>query len=123
MMPTLNPGDVVVDRPVQAPRPGQIVTFRHSALTSDVVTHRITSVRHGVVHTKGDANRTADVWDIRPNQLRGTMATRIPHLGYLLVFLKQPAGVGSVMALALTAMLLWGLFFPSDGQLDRTVRA
>ena len=33
----------------------------------DVVTHRVVEVTAGgIIHTKGDANATADVWDIRP---------------------------------------------------------
>lgn len=118
MTPALNPGDVVVDRPASTLRRGEIVTFQHSFATTDVVTHRITRVEHGLIHTKGDANRTADVWEIRPSQVRGSVVHRIPYLGYVLVFLKQPAGVCAVMAFALTVMLLWGLFFPA-GQPSR----
>jgi signal peptidase len=113
MMPTLNPGDVVVDQPASSVHPGEIVTFRHSTVTNDLVTHRVAAVRHGVIRTKGDANRTADLWHIQPGMVRGAVSHRIPHLGYALVFLKQPAGVAAVLTSAWTVMLLWGLFFPS----------
>jgi len=116
MMPTLNPGDVVVDEPARTLKAGEIVTFRHSNVTADVVTHRIRSVRGGVLQTKGDANRTADLWHIPTGWVRGVVVHRIPHLGYALVFLKQPAGIGAVMTFGLAAILLWGLFFPGGGE-------
>lgn len=116
MMPTLNPGDVVVDEPAQSLKAGEIVTFRHSSDTADVVTHRIRSVRDGVIQTKGDANRTADLWHVPTSWVRGVVVHRVPYLGYALVFLKQPTGVGAVITFGLAVLLLWGLFFPGGGE-------
>jgi signal peptidase len=112
MVPTYNPGDVVIDRPVRAlPRPGEVITFRHSA-APDVVTHRVTDVTAaGLIHTKGDANATADVWDITPAMVRGSVARGVPRLGYLLVFLRQPAGIGALGCSVIALTLLWSLFF------------
>jgi signal peptidase len=111
MTPTLMPGDAVIDRPSRQIKPGQVITFRHSA-APDVVTHRVTEVTAGgLIHTKGDANPTADVWDIRPDMVRGSVAWHAPRLGYLLVFLKQPAGIGALASSLLALSLLWSLFF------------
>jgi signal peptidase len=114
MVPTYNPGDLVLDRrPAGHYRRGEVITFRHSDLTTDVVTHRITGVTAtGLIHTKGDANATADVWDIRPDQVRGAAVARLPRLGYLVVFLRQPAGLASIATAVLAIVLLWRLFFP-----------
>src|SRR5450631_160592 len=38
---------------------------------------------------------------------------KLPHLGYLLVFLRRPAGVASLVIGGLALMLLWGLRNPS----------
>ena len=116
MSPTYKPGALVIDKPARdGYRPGQVITFRHSAQTTDVVTHRITDItRTGLIHTKGDANRSADVWDIRPGQVRGTVVAGIPFAGFLVVYLQQPAGVASVIVAVLALMLLWGLCF-SEG--------
>jgi signal peptidase I len=113
MSPTYKPGALVIDKPADdGYRPGQVITFRHSAQTTDVVTHRITDITStGLIHTKGDANRSADVWDIRPDQVRGTVVAGIPFAGFLVVYLQQPAGVASVIAALLALMLLWGLWF------------
>ena len=114
MNPTYKSGGLVIDGPPPSHlRAGEVITFRHSDLTTDVVTHRITDVRGGVIHTKGDANPTADVWDIRPSQVRGVVATRVPRLGYLVAFLEQPAGVASVLTGTAALFVLWGLFFPT----------
>jgi signal peptidase len=76
------------------------------------VTHRITDLRSTVIHTKGDANRTADVWDIRPNQVQGIVVVKLPLLGYLLVFLRKPVGVTAAVVGVLALMLLWELALP-----------
>jgi signal peptidase len=116
MSPNYRPGDVVIDRsPQHRYHAGEVITFRHSSQTTDVVTHRITDITPaGLIHTKGDANRTADVWDIRPDQVRGTVALKVTDLGYLLVFLHQPAGLASLVLSILALVLLWSLFFPGE---------
>lgn len=116
MSPTYRPGDVVIDKPAQSHyHAGQIITFRHSDATTDVVTHRITEItKAGLIHTKGDANRTPDVWNIRPDQVKGSAAVSVAHGGYLLVFLHQPAGDAAVVTAALGIMLLWKVFFPEE---------
>ena len=120
MEPTLMPGDVVVDRPLQGrPRTGEIITFRHSDQATDVVTHRVAAVwPGGLIKTKGDANRTADSWQIRPDQVQGRVVLHIPALGYLLVFLRRPSGVATLAMAIIAVTLLWGLFFPSQPEPD-----
>jgi signal peptidase len=120
MVPTYRPGDLVLDRrPSGQYHRGEVITFRHSDLTTDVVTHRVTDVtRTGLIHTKGDANVTPDVWDIRPDQVKGTAAFRLTGLGYVVVFLRQPAGIGSLATGVFTLVLLWQLFFPPEGEPD-----
>ena len=80
MVPTYVPGDIVVDAP--APRtvtPGEVITFRHTDLATDVVTHRVVGVTPaGLIRTKGDANQSVDAWQIptrpgtRTHRVRGS---------------------------------------------------
>lgn len=115
MEPTYQPGDLVIDRPVSRVRPGEVITFRHSDATTDVVTHRVTAVSPaGLIHTKGDANATADVWEIRPDQVQGQVSLHLRGFGYLAVYLKQPAGLASLITSLLAVVLLWGLFFSPE---------
>ena len=114
MTPTLQVGDAVLDGPPKATyHPGEIITFRHSDLTTDLVTHSVIDVKGGKIHTKGDANRTADVWDIRPDQVQGVVIRRFPRLGYLLIFLRQPSGIAAVVIGGVALMLIWRLLSPS----------
>jgi signal peptidase I len=126
MEPTYMPGDVVIDGPAPTTlHRGEAITFRHSDLTTDVVTHRVADVLpNGLIETKGDANPTKDAWQIRPDQVQGKVVTKVAKLGYLIVFLKQPAGIGSLATAVLTIVLLWGLFFPPETGLkdDKEVR-
>lgn len=116
MSPTYQPGDVVVDRPAQHHyRAGEVITFRHSAIATDVVTHRITAITAaGLIHTKGDANRTADVWEIRPDQVKGSVMFGVRNLGYLLVFLRQPSGFAASICAVFAVLMLWKSFFPAE---------
>jgi signal peptidase len=116
MTPTYRPGDIVVDRPNPSTyTAGEVITFRHSDLSSDVVTHRVVSVNAQGIHTKGDANATPDAWTIRPDQVRGQAVLDIRRAGYVAVYFQQPAGIASVVTVVAGAMLLWGLFFPAEG--------
>jgi signal peptidase len=124
MSPALVPGDVVLDGPAKGNyHPGEIITFRHSAQTTGLVTHRVTDLQGGKVHTKGDANPTADVWDIRPDQVQGVFVMSVPYLGYLLFFLKQPAGIASVITGGLALMMFWSLLNPSTADKAEPKRA
>jgi signal peptidase len=115
MIPTHRPGDLVVDAPSRSSYGvGDVITFRHSDLTTDVVTHRIVAITADGITTKGDANRTPDAWTIRPDQVQGRVVQNLPDLGYLAVYLQQPAGIGSLATAALAVILLWGLFFPAE---------
>ena len=116
MVPRYVPGDLIIDRPASGHyRVGEVITFRHSDLTPDVVTHRIVGFTpQGLIRTKGDANRTPDAWEIRPAQVRGTAPVRVPGFGYLAVYLRQPAGVASLATVVFALVLLWRMFFPVE---------
>jgi signal peptidase I len=119
MVPTFSPGDAVVIGPVSGPiEAGQVVTFLHSNRSDDLVTHRVTDVTAaGVVHTKGDANTTADVWDIRPEQVEGVERLVVPRLGYAIVFLRNPRGLAGLLCLlAALALVIQTLVAAGRGE-------
>ena len=116
MEPGYMPGDVVLDKPPTGSyHRGDVITFLHSEYTDDVVTHRVVGVTpSGLIHTKGDANRTRDAWDIRPDQVQGTVLLKVHGLGYLFVYFREPAGIASLATGLLAIALLWGIFFPAE---------
>lgn len=90
MAPALQAGDAIVLRPPgQMPAVGDIVTYEKSG---KVITHRVVEIRDGAAIVKGDANEGPDPWSVRPSEIRGIAAARIPYLGYFLAFLRQPGG-------------------------------
>ncbi|HEU5006425.1 MAG TPA: signal peptidase I [Jatrophihabitantaceae bacterium] len=112
MSPTYRPGSLVIDRPADGRyHRGEVITFRHSEGNDDLVTHRVVAVTPQGIHTKGDANRTPDVWTIPADQVRGSVIGGMPYLGFLMVYLQQPRGVASVATISISLVLLWGLFF------------
>lgn len=118
MVPALDPGDLVVDRPVRGDlKVGDIITFKHGQ-GNDLVTHRIVQITANGIKTKGDANRTADVWTIPDDYVQGVVAFHIPKGGYVVSFLSQPAGIGAVAVGLVGLILLWRLFFPNDTNAD-----
>ncbi len=127
MEPTYRPGDLVIDKAVHGPvHRGEVITFRHSDVTTDVVTHRVVGLSSaGQISTKGDANRSADSWLIRPDQVQGRVAYRLHGLGYFAVYLRQPAGIASLATALFAIAALWSLFFPStpDGTSGRSAPA
>lgn len=121
MTPTFAPGDVVIDRPASAHyRVGEVITVRHDGLSSDLVTHRIHDITAaGLIHTKGDANKSVDASAVLPTQVQGSVITGVTGAGYVLVFLQQPTGIWALATSLVALMLLWRVFFPTPAPVDR----
>jgi len=121
MRPTFSPGDmvIVIPEPVSAVRVGQVISYQVPVGIHQVETHRIVKILQGGAHptvqTQGDANNYHDPWTAK---LEGNTAWRmvavIPHLGYVVNFLRSPTlqRAAIFVAPALLALLLlseiWG---------------
>jgi len=114
MVPTIRPGDLVIDKPASAGYAvGDVITFRHGE-SSDLVTHRIFEITAAGIKTKGDANPAADAWTIPLHFVQGVVVLTVPKGGYIVAFLSQPAGIGAIALVIVALTLLWRLFFPSE---------
>ena len=114
MFPTYHSGDLVIDRPAHAAdlKPGNVITFTHHAGT-DTVSHRVAAVvSGGDLTTKGDANATPDSWYIAPAQVQGVVVGSVPHAGFVVYWLKRPAGIALILLVPALIWLLWGFCFP-----------
>lgn len=112
MEPAIQVGDAVLIRPADGlPSVGDIVTFQPSE-SAGVVTHRVVDVDDGALTTKGDANDTDDTWLVDESMLIGEVQARLPFIGFVLIFLRQPTGLASVATLVLAICMLWRLCFP-----------
>ena len=103
MKTTLQPGDVVVVKPVDGlVEAGQVITYE---MQGKLITHRVVRVEGDTVYTKGDAADQEDPWRIERSAIRGQMDFRIPYGGYVILFLRQPLGFLSVLALPVLLFL------------------
>ena len=114
MLPNYRPGDAVVDRPPTGSyRVGEVISFRSASGQEAIVTHRIHDIAGDVIHTKGDANRTPDIWNIAAQDVTGEVLRTLPYAGYAFVYLRNPAGIASVLCFVLVLAQAWRLYFPA----------
>jgi signal peptidase I len=122
MRPTFSPGDMVIvtPEPVSSVRVGQVISYQVPVGIRQVETHRVVRILQGGAHptvqTQGDANNWPDPWTAK---LEGKTAWRmravIPHLGYVVNWLRNPMlqKTAILIAPALLALLvlleLWGI--------------
>ncbi|MBF0686473.1 MAG: signal peptidase I [Cellulomonas sp.] len=109
MVPTYDPGDVVVVRGVKdAPaevRVGDVVTFQPVSDDPTLITHRVVGkvfTAEGTMFvTRGDAN-SADDAPLLPAQIKAEAVYHVPWVGYVSLYLGQQRGllvVGVAVAL------------------------
>ncbi|MFF1252660.1 signal peptidase I [Pseudarthrobacter sp. NPDC058329] len=105
MSPLINPGDVLVTRPVPANdiRVGDVITYHIPIEDLRVETHRVTEVVTNAdgsiaVRTKGDANNGVDPWLAT---ISGSTVDRhvltVPHLGQVIRAVREPLVLNTLM--------------------------
>nr|WP_255534820.1 signal peptidase I [Halobacillus sp. GSS1] len=109
MQPTISPGDIILgSSKVKGVKEGDIITFVHD---SEVITHRVTNIHTSaegeVYKTKGDANETADNFELNESEVLSTHLLTIPYLGYMAGFASSTTGF---VSLIIVPLLLLGLF-------------
>lgn len=99
MRPVIQPGDVVMDRPIpmRDAHVGDVVTFSDPSRSGVLVTHRIRSISRGPVQTevetRGDANNTSERWTIKTADRVGKVIYVIPKVGHVAHAIRTPAGI------------------------------
>lgn len=93
-------------------RVGDVVTIR--ADNGVVFTHRVVEVDASEadvwLHTKGDANTTADAAPVPVTSVIGTVPISVPLAGFLIAMMTSPAGVVSFLAYAVALLFaIWWL--------------
>ena len=90
MAPSFRAGDLVLLQPIKEMiAPGMVVTYDFQGKQ---ITHRVVEVLEDMLVTKGDNNQDVDPWHVPLASVIGEPNVRIPYAGYLLEFVKSPAG-------------------------------
>lgn len=95
MEPSIKTGSLVLIKPSESYRAGDVITFESSG-SKIPTTHRIVDVsaKSGVEYykTKGDANENVDGAEVRKSDVLGKVFLSVPYAGYISDFAKKPLG-------------------------------
>ena len=85
---------------------GQVVAFHEGG---DVVTHRLVAIHGNALTTKGDGNKTNDPWTLTRSDIIGGAVLAPREAGYWLQYLRNPAGLASVLLSIVCVSLIWSI--------------
>lgn len=110
MEPAIKTGSVVIIKPSDNYKVGDIITFGKDTKKDIPTTHRIVEARAAegimIYRTKGDANNSPDAKEVRQKEIIGKEIFTIPYLGYLLEFAKRP--IGFLLIILVPALVIAG---------------
>jgi len=102
MEPTIRTGSIVIVKPDDDYKIGDVVTFQ-KRIDKDPTTHRIEEIRiiggNPQYITKGDANNAVDRGEIQKEDIVGKVLSSIPYLGYITNFIQKPIGFSLIIVL------------------------
>ncbi len=102
MEPAIKTGSLILIRPAESYKIGDIVTFRHR-INSTPTTHRIIDEKPGdgvwLFTTQGDANESPDMRPVKETQIMGRVMFHIPYLGYIIEIARTPWGFMALIVL------------------------
>ena len=101
MNPTIRTGSVVMIKPMDDYKIGDVITFGKITRIKSPTTHRIYDIK--VVEdevsyvTKGDANNAPDLREIPKREIIGKVLFSVPYVGYAVDFAKKPLGFALII--------------------------
>mgnify|MGYP001053775740 CR=1 FL=1 len=101
MAPQIQMGSVVVVKPADDYKIGDVITFGPYSRTKAPTTHRIYDIKIANDEpryiTKGDANNAPDQREITKREIVGKVLFPVPYLGYAVDFAKKPVGFALII--------------------------
>ena len=109
MLPTMSSGDLVIVQRRDRYEHGDVVAYRvptEDGSRGALVIHRIVAgnAKAGYIF-RGDNRPSRDPWQVKPREVLGESALRIPKLGHVFVFLRRPVGF-AILAAALSLFFI-----------------
>lgn len=93
MEPVITTGSMIFVKenvPFAEIKENDIITF---SMGKTIVTHRVEKVEKEAFITKGDKNKSSDLFKVYPENIKGRYLGSIPHLGYFVEILKTWKGI------------------------------
>ena len=101
MEPAIKMGSVVIVKPADDYKIGDVITFGLYSNTKSPITHRINDIKivnsQPVYITKGDVNNAPDVREIQKKDIVGKLLFSVPYVGYAVDFAKKPIGFALII--------------------------
>ena len=93
MSPTINMGDLVIVTPTDSQdiKVNDIIAFKDTDKKFPT-THRVIEITDQGFKTKGDANEDPDSRIVKPNEVIGKVAFKIPYAGYFVHYARSKLG-------------------------------
>lgn len=108
MEPTIKTGSVVIVKPVDSYKIGDVITFQ-KRIDKESTTHRIQEIKvtggNPQYITKGDANNAVDRGEISEQDIVGKLLLVIPYLGYIVNYAQTPIGFSLIILLPAIAIV------------------
>lgn len=110
MEPSIHTGSVVVVKPAQDYKIGDVITFGKISKNTVPITHRIYDIKieasQPVYITKGDANNSTDTNQVQKNSIVGKVLFSVPWAGYAVEFAKKPLGFALIIIIPALAIII-----------------
>ena len=101
MEPKIKMGSVVVVKPADDYKIGDVITFGTISKTKSPTTHRINDIRvidgKPIYITKGDVNNAPDTRQVQKKDVIGKVLFDVPYVGYAVDFAKKPIGFALII--------------------------
>jgi signal peptidase len=108
MEPSIKTGSIVVVKPVESYKIGDVITFGPVPKGKVPTTHRIIDARvesgSTIFMTKGDANEESDSREVFPKDVLGKVLFDVPYVGFALATAKQP--IGFVVLIVIPSLII-----------------
>ncbi len=108
MEPSIKTGSIVVVKPSDEYNVGDVITFSSGGRNAIPTTHRIMEIKEEngqkVFVTKGDANDSIDLSEVKERHVIGRILFDIPYVGYAIATAQKP--IGFIFLIAIPALLI-----------------
>ena len=110
MEPEIKTGSIIVVKPTNQYRIGDIITFNSAKKDIPSITHRIVEMKviedAPVYITKGDTNNAPDTREIGQKDIIGKVLVDIPYMGFVVDFARKPLGFMLIIGVPAVAIIV-----------------